>query len=222
MSELLNSPRVKICGLTRTQDVEIAMREGASYLGFIIEAASKRRLTVPDAAQISAVSNGRIQRVAVTVNASDELLTTLMAEMAPEFIQCHGDEPPARVAEIARKFKVGTIKALGIASDSDMKSSEEYVGACDFILYDAKPPKGSAVQGGHGISIDWDIIARAPLPKTFALAGGLHSGNVAQAIARTRAPIVDVSSGVEASAGIKDASKIHAFMEAAKKVSSNG
>jgi len=95
-----------------------------------------------------------------------------------------------------------------------MKSSEEYVGVCDFILYDAKPPQDSEVRGGHGLSIDWGLIARAPRPKRFALAGGLNSGNVARAISQTRAPIVDVSSGVESAAGIKDPHKIQDFMKA--------
>ena len=205
---------VKICGLTKQSDVAAAISAGASYLGFIVEAASKRRLTAAEAAAISAQAKGKAARVAVTVNADDDLLTRIMAEMTPDFIQCHGDESPARVAQIARKFKVRTIKAAGIASDTDMKASEEYVGVCDFILYDAKPPKGSDVRGGHGLSIDWSLIGRSPLPKIFALAGGLHSGNVAQAITQTRAPIVDVSSGVEASAGIKDPEKIKAFMKA--------
>ena len=222
MSQEHSHTRVKICGLTRAEDVKAAIAAGASYLGFIVEAASKRRLSVSDAAIISALAKGQVQRVAVTVNPDDALLTRIMAEMKPDFIQCHGSESPTRVAEISRIFKVGTIKAVGIASESDMKSSEEYVGACDFILYDAKPPKGSDVQGGHGIAIDWNLIARAPRPKIFALAGGLNADNIAQAVAQTQAPIVDVSSGVEVSPGIKDASKINAFMDAAKKVTKNG
>lgn len=205
---------VKICGLTRPDDVVLAIKHGAAFLGFIVEAASRRRLSASEAAKISAPAKGITPRVAVTVNAGDYLLERIMAEMSPEFIQCHGDESPARVAEIGRLFKVGTIKAVGIACESDMKSSEEYVGVCDFILYDAKPPKGSDVRGGHGLSIDWGLIGRSPRPKTFALAGGLHSGNVTQAISQTRAPIVDVSSGVESAAGIKDAGKISAFMKA--------
>ena len=205
---------VKICGLTRASDVALAMQHGAAFLGFIVEAASKRRLSVCEAANISAAAKGITPRVAVTVNADDDLLTRIMAEMSPEFIQCHGEESPARVADIGRLFNVGTIKAVGIADENDMKSSEEYVGVCDFLLYDAKPPKGSDVRGGHGLSIDWGLIGRSPRPKTFALAGGLHSGNVTQAIAQTRAPIVDVSSGVESAAGIKDEGKISAFMKA--------
>ena len=205
---------VKICGLMRPQDVAAAIAAGASYLGFIVEAASKRRVTVEQAARLSGPARGIIPRVAVTVNADDALLTRIMADMAPDYIQCHGDETPARVAEITRKFNVKTIKAVAVITDGDMKTAETYSGAADIILFDAKPPKGSDVRGGHGVAIDWNIIKRAPLPKYWALAGGLTPDNVAEAIAATDAPMVDVSSGVEASAGVKDASKIKAFMAA--------
>ena len=198
----------------RPEDVAAAIAAGASYLGFIVEAASKRRVTVEQAARLSGPARGIIPRVAVTVNADDALLTRIMADMAPDYIQCHGDETPARVAEITRKFNVKTIKAVAVITDGDMKTAETYSGAADIILFDAKPPKGSDVRGGHGVAIDWNIIKRAPLPKYWALAGGLTPDNVAEAIAATDAPMVDVSSGVEASAGVKDASKIKAFMAA--------
>jgi len=207
---------VKICGLTRAIDVEAAIAAGADYLGFIVEAASKRRLSVSEAARLAAPAKGLISRVAVTVNADDALLTKIMSEMAPDYIQCHGDEDPERVAEIARRFKVKTIKAAAVADDDDMKRAETYSGAADIILFDAKPPKGEAVRGGHGVAIDWTLIKRAPLPKYWALAGGLTPDNIASAIAATDAPMVDVSSGVESAAGIKSADKIQAFMKAAK------
>ena len=204
--------RVKICGLTRPEDVESAIRYGASFLGFIVECPSKRRLSVAQAARLSAPARGIIPRVAVTVNPDDDLIDRILTEMQPDYIQLHGNETPARAAEIARKCRL--IKAVGIASDDDMKLAETYAGLADFILYDAKPPKNEAIRGGHGIAIDWNIIASAPTPKTFAVAGGLNAENVRQAIAATRAPIVDVSSGVEATAGVKDALKIAAFMKA--------
>ena len=203
---------VKICGLTRPQDVESAIEFGASLLGFIVECASKRRLSVAQAARLSVPARGIIPRIAVTVNPDDDLIDRILTDMQPDYIQLHGDETPTRAAEIARKCKL--IKAVGIASDDDMKTAETYAGLADFILYDAKPPKNEAIRGGHGITIDWNIIAKAPTPKTFAVAGGLTPENVAAAIAATRASIVDVSSGVEASAGVKDALKIAAFMKA--------
>ena len=203
---------VKICGLTRPQDVESAIEFGASFLGFIVECASKRRLSVAQAARLSVPARGIIPRIAVTVNPDDDLIDRILTDMQPDYIQLHGDETPTRAAEIARKCKL--IKAVGTASDDDMKTAETYAGLADFILYDAKPPKNEAIRGGHGITIDWNIIAKAPTPKTFAVAGGLTPENVAAAIAATRASIVDVSSGVEASAGVKDALKIAAFMKA--------
>jgi len=163
--------RVKICGLTRPEDVELAVKHGAGL-----------------------------------VNPSDDLIDRIITKMQPDYIQLHGDETPARAADIAKRIAI--IKAVGIASDDDMKASETYAGIADFLLYDAKPPKGETVRGGHGVAIDWSIIKRAPTPKTFAVAGGLTPDNVAQAITATRAPIVDVSSGVEASPGVKDPSKM--------------
>ena len=208
------SADVKICGLTRAEDVEAAIAAGASLLGFIVEAASKRRVSVAQAARLAMPARGIIPRVAVTVNADDALLTRIMDEMAPDYIQCHGEESPARVAEIARKFNVKTIKAIPIGTDTDMIEAEAYSGVADIIFYDAKPPKGSDIRGGHGIAIDWNIIARAPTPKNFMLAGGLSPDNVARAATLTKATILDVSSGIEASAGVKSGSKIKAFMKA--------
>jgi phosphoribosylanthranilate isomerase len=206
--------RVKICGLTRPDDVESAVKHGAGFLGFILECPSKRRLSVTEAAAIAMPAKDIVARVAVTVNPSDDLIDRILSQMQPDYIQLHGDETPSRAADIAKRIPI--LKAVGIASDDDMKSSETYAGIADFLLYDAKPPKGETVRGGHGVAIDWSIIKRAPTPKTFAVAGGLTPDNVARAITATRAPIVDVSSGVEASPGVKDTSKINAFMDAVR------
>lgn len=205
--------RVKICGLTRPEDVACAVESGAGFLGFIVECPSKRRLSVAEAAALKTYTKN-VPRVAVTVNPTDDLIDRILTEMKPDYIQLHGDETPARAAEITKRCKV--IKAVGIASDDDMKMSETYAGIAEFLLYDTKPPKGETARGGHGVAIDWSIISKAPTPKTFAVAGGLRPDNVAQAITVTRAPIVDVSSGVEAAPGVKDHSKIKAFMDSVK------
>jgi phosphoribosylanthranilate isomerase len=136
-----------------------------------------------------------------------------MEVFAPDYIQFHGDESPEHIVQCAAKYGVGVIKACPVSMDSDMKSAERYA-AADFILYDAKPPAGSDVRGGHGVAIDWDIIARAPLPKVWALAGGLTPDTVSAALSATRAPILDVSSGVERAPGVKEVSLIQAFMKA--------
>jgi len=204
------TPQVKICGLTREEDVRAADAAGASFLGFIL-APSKRRISPEQAIEISQEVSAK--RVAVTVNASAEELDEIMAIFAPDFIQFHGDESPEHIAKCAAHYDVGVIKACAIASDVDMKAAERFA-AANFILYDAKPPKGETVRGGHGIAIDWNIIARAPLPKVWALAGGLTPDNVTEALSVTRAPILDVSSGVETAPGVKDHALLQAFMKA--------
>ena len=207
--------QVKICGLTREQDVEAAIECGASFLGFIVEAKSARKLSTAKASRLASLAKGITPRVAVTVNPDDKLLTDIMAQMAPDYIQLHGDESAPRLAEVGKRFNVKTIKAIAVSTPADMVTAEQYAGAADFILYDAKPPKGESIRGGHGLSFDWNILTNAPLPKTWALAGGLTPDNAREAVRRTNAPILDVSSGVESAAGVKDAAKIKAFMAAA-------
>ena len=210
------NPHVKICGLTRPEDVEAAIRYGASFLGFIVEAKSARKLSVAQAAKLSLPAKASAKTVAVTVNADDTLIDAIATQMQPDYIQLHGDESVDRVAEIARKFSVKTVKAIPVSTPADMITAEQYAGVADFILYDAKPPKGETVRGGHGLSFDWNILTASPLPKTWALAGGLTPENAREAVRRTNAPILDVSSGVDTSPGLKDAAKIKAFMEAVK------
>lgn len=205
--------RVKICGLARPQDVSAAIRAGASFLGFITEAGGPRNLSRYAAAKLALPAQGIIPRVAVTVNADDDLIHFIAEDMQADYIQFHGDEDISRMMTLARRHKIKVIKALPISNAADMKALGEFA-ACDLILLDAKPPKGASVRGGHGVSFDWSLIRQSPMPKIYALAGGLTPDNVSAALAATNAPILDVSSGVEASAGIKDERKIQAFMQA--------
>lgn len=209
------TPKVKICGLTRPEDVEAAIRYGADYLGFIVEAKSKRRLSVSEAAKLSLPAKAIIPRVAVTVNADDETIAQIMNMMQPDLIQFHGDESPAHIVDVAKRYDIKTIKALPVTSKADILSAMEYAGFADYLLFDAKPPKGGDVRGGHGISFDWNIIKGAALPKTWFLAGGLKPDNVKDAL-KTGAPILDVSSGVERAPGVKDHGMIEAFIHTAK------
>ena len=205
--------QVKICGLTRLEDVLAADQAGADYLGFIF-AKSPRRITPEHAKTIS--EGVRAKRVAVVVEPTADELSTLLDTFAPDLVQFHGDEAPESVLRVAADHGVGVIKAVPIAETDDMKWAERYA-ACDLILYDAKPPTGSDVRGGHGTAIDWDVIANSPRPKHFALAGGLTPANVAEALAKTGATVADTSSGVELSPGVKDADAIAAFIRAAKR-----
>ncbi|MEL6687560.1 MAG: phosphoribosylanthranilate isomerase [Pseudomonadota bacterium] len=200
---------VKICGLTRPEDVKAAEAAGASLLGFIVEAKSPRKLTLANASAL--IKDASKPTVAVTVNPDDTLVQGI-SSAGFTHIQLHGSETLARTAEIAQSG-LTVIKACPVSTADDVKLATEYSGAADWLLFDAKPPKGSDQKGGHGLCFDWSILRIAPTPKQFILAGGLAPENVRQAATETRAAIVDVSSGVESSPGVKDHALIQAFMD---------
>jgi len=205
--------QVKICGLTRPEDVEAALRYGADMLGFVVEAESSRRLSVEDAARISRPAFGSAKRVAVTVNADEDLLDKICADMCPDFIQFHGDESPKTIRYVGSFTGIRAIKAIAIRDRADLAQIDAYAGCVDYILLDAKAPKGEAQRGGHGLSFDWDLLKGFSSKTPLILAGGLNPGNIAAA-KRTGIKFFDVSSGVEAAPGVKDHLKIQAFMKA--------
>jgi phosphoribosylanthranilate isomerase len=200
---------VKICGLTRQQDVRSAIDAGADYLGFIIEANSPRRLSLSDAAAL--IDGITVPTVAVTVDPDDALIAQIKTAGFTH-IQLHGSETLHRTAEISNTG-LSVIKACPVATTDDIKLATEYSGAADLLLFDAKPPEGTMQRGGHGAAFDWTILKSSPTPKQYALAGGLKPETVRMAVQQTGAAIVDVSSGVEAAPGIKDARRIEAFMD---------
>lgn len=197
-------PEIKICGLTRPQDVEAAIRHGADMLGFIIECKSPRALSVATAAKLSRPAQGLAKRIAVTVNADDKLLDQICTHMRPDALQLHGDESPERVRIIKSITRLPIFKAISVRTKSDLKMVHIYAQCADYILLDAKPPKGSAQRGGHGVAFDWSLLDGLALPIPMILAGGLNPANIQTAIRSTDVKIFDVSSGIEASAGVKD------------------
>lgn len=207
---------VKICGLTRALDVETAIHYGADYLGFIVEAPSKRRLSVADAAKVAIPAKGIIPRVAVTVNANDAVLSEIMIHMQPDYVQCHGDESVERLRAIRKQFGVNIIKAIPVRTKEDMIAATAFYDVADLVLFDAKPPSNTDVRGGHGISFDHHLLKTHPTPDFYALAGGLSPDSVSAALTLTGAPMVDVSSGVESAPGVKDHEKIKAFVKTVK------
>ncbi len=205
--------QVKICGLTRPTDVQAALRHGADMLGFIVEAKSSRRLSVVEAARISRPAIGCAQRVAVTVNADEGLLERIASQMQPDFLQMHGDESPKWVRKAKALTGLPIIKAVAIRDRSDLGHIKAYEACADYILLDAKVPKGESQRGGHGLSFDWDLLRGFTCSTPLILAGGLNPQNIIAA-KRTGIKFFDVSSGVEREPGVKDHEKIRAFMKA--------
>jgi phosphoribosylanthranilate isomerase len=210
------TPIVKICGLSSAPAVEAALRAGADVVGFVFFARSPRHVAFEAARALGARARGRARIAALSVDADDEALARIVEALAPDVLQLHGRETPARVKEIGRRFACATMKAVGVAAPGDLAAAARFDDVADFLLIDAKPPKDAALPGGNGLPFDWRL-ARGFSPRTpWLLSGGLDPGNVAEAIALTGARGVDVSTGVESAPGVKDEGKIAAFVAAAR------
>ncbi len=207
---------IKICGLSTADMLRAALEAGADMVGFVFFERSPRFVGLDHARELAAEARGRAKIVAISVDASDRTLAAIVARVAPDLLQLHGSENPTRVAEIKRQFGVGVMKALGVADAGDFDKALEYQEAADWLLIDAKPPKGATRPGGHGAPFDWRLARRFAPQKPWLLSGGLEAANVGEAIALSGARGVDVSSGVESAPGVKDIEKIKAFVAAAR------
>lgn len=210
-----STPLVKICGLSTPETLHAAIDAGADFAGFVFFEKSPRHLDLETADKLGPIAQGRIRKVALTVDADDAALDAIVAALAPDDLQLHGAETPARVAEVKARFGLPIIKAIGVATSADVEAAGAYEGVADIILFDAKPAPGAMVPGGAGVSFDWDLLRDVAI-KAWMLSGGLDPDNVAEAIRRSGARAVDVSSGVESARGVKDVGKIAAFVKAAR------
>lgn len=196
--------------------MKTALDAGADMVGLVFFAKSPRNVNVEQAAALAKMAKGRAAVVALVVDADDKLLELITKRLRPDYFQAHGNETPNRVAEIAKLTGVKVIKAIAVRGALDVAKAQSYKGKADLVLFDAKAPDSlkDALPGGNGISFDWTLLK--DIEGKFMLSGGLSPENVADAIAVTGAPIVDVSSGVEIALGIKDAGLIRKFIEQAK------
>lgn len=205
---------IKICGISTPDALEAAIRARADHIGLVFFPKSPRAVTPADAALLSARAEGRINRVGLFVDPDDALLAEAVAAARLDAIQLHGAEKPERAAQLRSRFGIPIWKALSVASAADVERASAYTHAVDLVLFDARTPKG-ALPGGMGLAFDWNLVANWKGPVAWGLAGGLEPGNVAEAIRRTKTPLVDTSSGVETAPGVKDADRIAAFCAAA-------
>ncbi len=208
--------QVKICGLSRPEDVTAAATAGASYIGFVFFEKSPRHVSIAQASALARTLPSPPTRVALTVNADDALLDAITSAVPLDMLQLHGSESPQRVRQIKARYGLPVIKAIGIASPADLATAHSYASIADQLLLDAKPPQDAPLPGGNGLAFDWQLIADQRWPIPWMLAGGLDPQNVAEAVRLTGATQLDVSSGVESRPGVKDHTLIAAFINAAK------
>ena len=207
---------VKICGLSTTEALDAALDAGADLVGFVFFAASPRNVSLEAARGLGARAQGRATKVALSVDADDALLAEIVEALRPDILQLHGRETPERVGAVKARFGRAVMKALPIADASDLAAVPAYAGVADRLLFDARAPREATRPGGLGRPFDWRLLEHVETSAPFMLSGGLDAANVAEALTITRAPAVDVSSGVERAPGEKDPDKIRAFIAAAR------
>jgi phosphoribosylanthranilate isomerase len=207
---------VKICGLRTPEALDAALEAGADMVGFVFFPPSPRHLGVADARTLGKRVEGRAKKVALSVDASDDDLAAFIDALQPDLLQLHGKETPERVVAVRSRFRLPVMKALPIASRADLSPIPLYEPVADRLLFDARAPREATRPGGLGTPFDWHLLEYLRLAVPFMLSGGLDAGNVAEALRITRAPSVDVSSGVERTPGEKDPDKIRAFVRTAR------
>lgn len=206
---------VKICGIKSAEDAMVAMQAGAHWIGMVFFEKSPRHLTFEQAGTIRNSMKKSPKLVALVVDADDQNLEAITAGIRPDFIQCHGNETPERVAKIKARFNTPIIKAIGVSSPREVQGAEDYDGIADMILFDSAPAP-SSLPGGRGQAFDWGLMKNYQGKTPWMLAGGLTPDNVAEAIRISGAEAVDVSSGVEDAVGHKNHQAIRDFVSAAR------
>jgi phosphoribosylanthranilate isomerase len=207
---------VKICGLSTPETLDVALRAGADMVGFVFFAASPRHIGLNMAAGLGRQARGRALKVALTVDADDATLANIVEALQPDILQLHGKETVARLRDIKQTFGLQVMKAIAVETPADLASLAGYAAVADRILFDARAPAEATRPGGLGAVFDWHVLENLDLKRPFMVSGGLHAGNVAEAVRVSRAGGVDVSSGVERTPGVKDPEMIRAFIRAAR------
>lgn len=204
-------PDIKICGLKTAEAVERAVSLGASHVGFIFFEKSPRHLEPDVAGRIAEAARGRAKIVAVTVDADSDDLDDIVYLLKPDMLQLHGAETPEAMLTLKALYGLPLMKAFSIRDPDDLKRIDPYIGIADRFLFDAKPPAGSELPGGNGVSFDWRLLSALDGDVDYMLSGGLNKTNIAQALAETGAKGLDVSSGVESAPGVKDLGLMEEF-----------
>jgi phosphoribosylanthranilate isomerase len=203
--------RVKVCGLNDAAGFDATVAAGADWAGFVFFARSPRHVTPAEAAGLSARHAGGPRRVGLFVAPSDDEVAAALAAVQLDVLQLY--VPAERAAALRARFGVPVWRAVGVRERADLPGD---AAGADGLVIEAKPPVGATRPGGNAVAFDWSLLAGWTVPAPWLLAGGLRADNVAEAIRISGAAAVDVSSGVERAAGVKDPALIRAFVTAAK------
>lgn len=208
----------KICGLKDSHAVRATIDSGASFAGFVYYPASPRHIEVSDAVSLCAMLPASTASVCVCVDPDDSFLRTVQQAKCFHYIQLHGHESVHRVKQIRSMLPdLKIIKSISVRQSDDVAKAHAYCDIVDLLLFDAKAPDTHhMLPGGNGLAFDWVLLKNQQFSKPWMLSGGLHQNNIATATDATGAIMIDVSSGVEASPGVKDAALIVEFGKAVR------
>lgn len=204
---------IKICGLSTPETLDAAVDAGASHVGFVHYEKSPRHLSLEDASKLRRRVPETVKLVLVTVAMQPEALARAYEVIRPDVIQFHGSETPEWVALVKQTIGVECWRSFGLKDAGTLERARAFEGKCDRLLFDAP---ARALPGGNGVTAQWELLEGWEAFMPWALAGGLGPDNVAEAIRRTKAPLVDASSGLETAPGEKSADLIRAFCEAVR------
>ena len=168
---------VKICGIKDLAAMDAALEAGADMVGLVFFGNSPRNVTPAEASSLAARARGKAKVVALSVDADDKLIDAIEASIAPDLHQLHGSETPARVNELRVRTKRAVMKAIPVATASDLAPLVAYEEVCDWILFDAKAPKAATRPGGHGQTFDWALLKNVKHAKPAMLSGGINPAN---------------------------------------------
>ena len=202
--------RIKICGITRAEDALAAARSGADAIGLVFYPHSPRHVSTTQAEQLAEALPPFVSLVGLFVDAEAAFVREVLASVPLDLLQFHGDETPEYCAQFDRPY----LKAIRVKAGVNLLQCAAAYRSAKGLLLDAHV---EGIPGGTGTAFDWTLIP-GQLPLPVILSGGLDAENVAAAIKQVRPYAVDVSSGVEASKGIKDAAKVAAFINEVKQI----
>jgi phosphoribosylanthranilate isomerase len=208
----MRATKVKICGVTRPQDAELAAQLGAWAVGMVFHADSPRRCSLEQAARIAAAVRRTVELCGVYVNAPLDELVRDCEELGLTLVQLHGDEGPSYCAEAGRRTGARVIKAVQVAGAGDIRDLGRF--HVDFHLLDARARGDATLRGGTGETFDWELVATRRTTVPLIVSGGLSAANVGAAIAATHPYAVDTASGTESAPGHKDPERLRAFFAA--------
>jgi phosphoribosylanthranilate isomerase len=204
--------KIKLCGFKEEGSTLAAIKAGANFIGFIFNENSPRNIDLNAAEKLAKIIPQNVDRVAVVVDAEMVFLEQIIAKISPNYIQFHGNETIEFLEKFRQKFpQIKIIKAFKIAAKEDLRRVQDFENIADLFLFDGKNP-------GAGLAFDWNILRDFNCAKSWFLAGGLNINNIKEALEKTGAPMVDISSGIEEIRGEKSPKLIKQLMEELKKI----